>query len=59
MGKTSESLRHKAIGPVKWQPVANIKRHLAKQMLFVLLAGACSKEGEAYGRIRNSTGNGS
>ena len=28
IGKTSESLRHKAIGPVKWQPVANIKRHL-------------------------------
>lgn len=27
MGKTSESLRRKAIGPFKWQPVALIFLH--------------------------------
>ena len=26
-GKTNESLRRKAIGPVKWQPVATLKMH--------------------------------
>ena len=27
IGKTDESLRRKAIGPVKWQPVATSKMH--------------------------------
>ena len=41
MGKTVEKLRRKAIGPVKWQPVAEIKKYrstigLCRSAFFVL-----------------------
>lgn len=44
-GKTDESLRRKATGPVKWQPVAENSRHcLFSSAYFAMTANAFAED---------------
>ena len=57
-GKSVERLRRKAIGPVKWQPVATLEMHCLRGSASFFLAALKGKEKDGKGEKKYGSGMG-